>query len=169
MVVGLGSLAVVLVLRRFARVVPAPLVAVLAAIVAVHVFGLHKHGVEIVGPIGGGLPAFGPFFANADHVQAAIQDAAKDGIQAVVLDCETMPSIDVTAARMLTQLAADLQRHGVRLVLAGEIGQVRDMLAAVGGPDGSPEYHRTVPEAVASARDRPGTAGQPGQARDRPT
>src|SRR5690348_8435615 len=46
-VVGLGSLAVVLVLRRFAPVVPAPLVAVLAGIVAVHVFGLHKHGVEI--------------------------------------------------------------------------------------------------------------------------
>jgi hypothetical protein len=39
-VVGLGSLAIVLVLRRLAPVVPAPLVAVLAGILAVHAFGL---------------------------------------------------------------------------------------------------------------------------------
>jgi sulfate permease, SulP family len=100
----------------------------------------------------------GLFFGNADYVQAAVQDAAGDGIGAVVLDCETMPSIDVTAARMLNQLAADFRRRGVRLVLAGEIGQVRDMLAAVSGPDGSPEYHRTVRDAVDSARTGPGRA-----------
>jgi sulfate permease, SulP family len=100
----------------------------------------------------------GLFFGNADYVQAAIQGAAGDGIGAVVLDCETMPSIDVTAARMLSQLAADFRRRGVRLVLAGEIGQVRDMLAAVSGPDGSPEYHRTVHDAVDSARTGPGRA-----------
>ena len=41
------------------------------------------------------------------------------------------------------QLAAELQRQAVRLVLAGEIGQVRDMLAAVSDPGGTPEYHRT--------------------------
>jgi sulfate permease, SulP family len=104
--------------------------------------------------------------ARADRVQAAIQAAAGDGVQAVVLDCETMPSIDVTAARMLNQLAADLRRRGVRLVLAGEIGQVRDMLAAVGGPDGTPEYHRSVHKAVASARARPGAAASPEQAHD---
>jgi hypothetical protein len=40
-------------------------------------------------------------------------------------------------------------------VLAGEIGQVRDMLAAVGDRDGTPEYHRTVGEAVAAARTQP--------------
>jgi hypothetical protein len=57
-VVGLGSLAVVLVLRRVAPVVPAPLVAVLAGIIAVHAFGLERHGVEIVGHITGGLPSW---------------------------------------------------------------------------------------------------------------
>jgi sulfate permease, SulP family len=106
----------------------------------------------------------GLFFGNADYVQAAIQDAAGDGIGAVVLDCETMPSIDVTAARMLSQLAADFRRRGVRLVLAGEIGQVRDMLAAVSGPDGTPEYHRTVHDAVDSATT--GRAGPPGRMLD---
>ena len=97
----------------------------------------------------------GVFFANADHVRAAIEDAAADGTQAVVLDCETMPYLDVTAARMLSQLTADLQQHGVRLVLAGEIGQVRDMVAAVSDHDGAPEYHRTVQEAVNAATNGP--------------
>ena len=32
--------------------------------------------------------------------------------------------------------------------LAGEIGQVRDMLVAVADHDGAPDYHRTVQEAV---------------------
>ena len=98
----------------------------------------------------------GVFFGNADHVRAAGEDAATaDGIRAVVLDCETMPFVDVTAARMLNQLAADLHRHGVRLVLAGEIGQVRDMVAAVSAHDQAPRYHRTVAEAVHAAQAGP--------------
>ena len=97
----------------------------------------------------------GVFFANADHVRAVIDEAALgEGIRAVVLDCETMPSVDVTAARMLTQLAADLRHREGRLVLAGEIGQVRDMLAAT-GQDPAPEYYRTVPEAVAAVSSPP--------------
>ena len=95
----------------------------------------------------------GLFFANADHVRAEIEAAARtDGTRAVVLDCETMPSVDVTAARMLNALASDLLRRGVRLVLAAEIGQVRDMLAAVGDHDRPLQYHRTVREAVDAVR-----------------
>jgi high affinity sulfate transporter 1 len=105
----------------------------------------------------------GLFFGNAEHVRAAIEDAAAEGTQAVVLDCETMPSIDVTAARMLNQLGVDLRRHGVRLLLAGEIGQVRDMVAAVAERNTAPEYHRTVQEAVDAAR-----AGNPAGHRRRP-
>jgi sulfate permease, SulP family len=60
---------------------------------------------------------------------------------------------------MLDQLAADLPRLGVRLLLAGEIGQVRDMLAAVSDHHRTPEYHRTVREAVAAAQAAP--AGAP--------
>jgi MFS superfamily sulfate permease-like transporter len=54
----------------------------------------------------------GVFFANTDHVRGAIEDAATEGIRAVVVDCETMPFVDVTAARMLGQLAADLGKRG---------------------------------------------------------
>jgi sulfate permease, SulP family len=95
----------------------------------------------------------GLFFANADHVRAAIQHAAAaDGTRGVVLDCETLPYVDVTAARMLNQLAGDLRRAGVRFVLAGEIGQVRDMLAATSEGHDMPEYHRRIQAAVDSAR-----------------
>jgi len=38
--------------------------------------------------------------------------------------------------------------------VAGEIVQVRDMIAAVLSLDAAPEYHRTVSEAVASVRER---------------
>jgi SulP family sulfate permease len=100
----------------------------------------------------------GLFFANADYVRDAIERAAGgDGTTSVVLDCETMPSVDVTAARMLSELAAGLRHRGVRLVLAGEIGQVRDMLAAVGDNGGTPEYRRTVQEAVQAVQAGPPT------------
>jgi sulfate permease, SulP family len=116
---------------------------------AVHPEDQTVHGVSVL------RVESGVFFANADHVRGAIEDAATEGIRAVVLDCETMPFVDVTAARMLGQLAADLGKRGVRLVLAGEIGQVRDMVGAVTSPDAAPGYHRTVQEAVAAAAAEP--------------
>ena len=98
----------------------------------------------------------GVFFGNADHVRAVIEDAATaDGITAVVLDCETMPFVDVTAARMLNQLVTDLHRQRVRLVLASETGQVRDMMAAVSDHRQTPGYHRTVAEAIRAAQAKP--------------
>ncbi len=72
------------------------------------------------------------YFANADAVRARIISAASaEGITAVVLDAETVPFVDVTAARMLQALAADLRRQEVRLLVAREVGQVRDVLRHV--------------------------------------
>lgn len=59
LIVGAGSLALVLILRHFFPVVPGPLVVVALGIAAVKLFDLAAHGVAIVGPIAGGLPAFG--------------------------------------------------------------------------------------------------------------
>ncbi len=71
-VVGLGSLAIVLALRRFVPIVPAPLVAVAGGIIAVQVFGLQHHGVAIVGHIAGGLPSFGlPDVPASDYLGLA--------------------------------------------------------------------------------------------------
>ena len=52
-----------------------------------------------------------------------------------MLDAETVPYVDVTAAEMLAQLRGDLDRDGVRLLVARDIGQVRDVLRRAGAED----------------------------------
>lgn len=102
------------------------------------------------------------FFANTGHVRAAIEQAAAGGARTVVVDCETVPSVDLTAARMLGDLAVQLRGRGVRLVIAREVGQVRDEMVAAGGPAADLEYFPSVQQAVDSAR--PGSAGASGVA-----
>src|SRR4029079_19178592 len=65
---GIGSLAVILLLRRFARALPGPLVAVVAAGVIVAAAGL-TNTVSVVGEVPRGLPALGiPAVSCADIV-----------------------------------------------------------------------------------------------------
>lgn len=93
----------------------------------------------------------GLFFANADHVRDTIRaHAGKDGVKAVVLDAETVPEVDVTAAEMLHQLRGDLDREGVRLLVARDIGQVRDVLRRAGA--GEDSVLPSVEDAVRRAR-----------------
>ncbi|HXQ00772.1 MAG TPA: sodium-independent anion transporter [Solirubrobacteraceae bacterium] len=93
------------------------------------------------------------YFANADAIRAHILDAAEaDGIAAVVLDAETIPFIDVTAARMLAALAEDLDRRDIRLLLARDIGQVRDVLHSVIEDPAVTHFYPTVQAAVAAAQ-----------------
>jgi SulP family sulfate permease len=83
----------------------------------------------------------GLFFANADMVRGSIRAKAADAdVRAVVLDAETMPAIDFTAAHMLIELGHDLQRQGKRLVLARQVGQVGDILATEQGPSAIDVY-----------------------------
>jgi MFS superfamily sulfate permease-like transporter len=63
----------------------------------------------------------GLFFANADAVSARVRAAARE-VHAVVLDAETVPFIDVTAAEALAGLAAELDGQGVTLALAALSG-----------------------------------------------
>lgn len=91
----------------------------------------------------------GLFFANATPVVAEIRGAAqRDGIHAVVIDAETMPFIDVTAAQILDQVARELQSSGVRLAIARNIGQVRDVIRAAPGDSILDTAFPTVDEAV---------------------
>ena len=77
-------------------------------------------------------PESGLYFANADAIRHRVLDEVeRTGASAAVLDAQTVPSIDVTAVRMLDELAADLARRGVRLALARDVGQVRDLLSRV--------------------------------------
>ena len=63
-------------------------------------------------------PESGLFFANAYAIRDAIRAQVADGTRAIVLDAETVPSIDVTAVDMLVASARDLRRDGIKLVLA---------------------------------------------------
>ena len=56
LVVGLGVLAILLVLSRFTKVVPAVLVGIVAATVVSAIFDLHAHGVATVGTLPRGVP-----------------------------------------------------------------------------------------------------------------
>jgi SulP family sulfate permease len=90
------------------------------------------------------------FFANADHVRAAILDAASDdGIRAVVVDAETIPAIDLTAVEMIRQVREELEARQVRLLVAHDIGQVRDLLGG-DSPEGTWSY-RAVEDALRAA------------------
>jgi sulfate permease, SulP family len=91
----------------------------------------------------------GLFFANADAIRRRVlQAAARDGVHAVVLDAETVPYVDLTAAEMLSALHADVEREGAVLALARDIGGVRDVLRRA---DVSLEHvYPSVAEAVAA-------------------
>jgi sulfate permease, SulP family len=92
----------------------------------------------------------GLYFANADHVRSAVRRAAaREGTRFVVIDAETVAFIDVTAADMLETLSDELEDEGVELVLARDIGQVRDTLQETGvdASFGSRSY-ATVDDAI---------------------
>jgi sulfate permease, SulP family len=90
----------------------------------------------------------GLFFANAEHIRDTIRRYVTDDTKAVVIDAETVPFIDVSAARMLEELAADLQRDGIRLVIARDVGQVRDVLRRAGADAPLVQVHPTIKDAV---------------------
>jgi sulfate permease, SulP family len=91
----------------------------------------------------------GLYFANADAVRARILQAASvDGIRAVVLDAETVPFIDVTSSRMLADLSEELQHQHVRLLIARDVGQVRDVLHHVVDDPTLQRFYPTVQTAV---------------------
>ena len=93
----------------------------------------------------------GLFFANADYVRGQIE-AHAEGASAVVLDAETVPFIDVTAADMLAQLADDLERRGVDLFIARDVGQVRDVLRRSGAAVEPKRVYPGLQEAIEAAR-----------------
>ena len=66
----------------------------------------------------------------------------------MVVDAETVPFIDVTAAQILEQLAEELRAEGVRLVIARNIGKVRDVVREALGDSILDSAYPTVDEAV---------------------
>jgi SulP family sulfate permease len=67
------------------------------------------------------------------------------------LDAQTIPAIDFTASHMLVDLSHTLHRQGKRLVLARQVGQVRDVLAKDRAPTAI-EIYPSVRAAVDALR-----------------
>lgn len=95
----------------------------------------------------------GIYFANAERIRSTVRRAAgREGATAVVIDAETVPFIDVGAVRMLDELAEELEARGARLLLARDVGQVRDVLRTAEARTELRHVHPTVRAAVDAAR-----------------
>jgi sulfate permease, SulP family len=91
----------------------------------------------------------GLFFANAEPVARELRGTAKRAdVHTIVIDAETVPYIDVTAAQVLDQVARELGADGVRVVIARNIGQVRDVIQAAPGDSILDAAYPTVDQAV---------------------
>jgi len=98
-------------------------------------------------------PEGGLFYANADAVRHEVLALVTPTTTAVVLDAQSVPAIDVTAAEMLTALQHELDRRKIRLLIARDVGQVRDVLDHSDAADLSPYLHPTVRDAIQSLGD----------------
>ncbi len=73
----------------------------------------------------------GLFFANADDVRRQLLEIAdRPDVDHIVLDAESVAFVDVSAVRMLFQLADTLDSSDVTLSVAHGVGQVRDVIGA---------------------------------------
>ncbi|MFC4605991.1 SulP family inorganic anion transporter [Rhodococcus kronopolitis] len=95
----------------------------------------------------------GLFFANADHVKESIEALCTDATRVVVLDAETSPFVDVSAAEMLMQLRDTLGRKGIELRVARDIGQFRDTLERTASDGKTVGVYPTVGEALVDVGD----------------
>jgi SulP family sulfate permease len=94
-------------------------------------------------------PEGGLFFANADATERLIRARARAArARVVILDAETIPFVDISAAKMLLNLSQELSAQGVRLALAHDIGQVRDLLGAADAHALIADVYPTVQAAV---------------------
>jgi SulP family sulfate permease len=97
------------------------------------------------------------YFANAsffhDEIRRLVREA-DPSLYAVVLDCEGIADVDVTAAEVLVKLREELEDQGVALLLARVKGPVRDMIRRMRREEDieEPERYQSVAEAVGAAK-----------------
>ncbi|KAF0845350.1 SulP family inorganic anion transporter [Nocardia caishijiensis] len=95
----------------------------------------------------------GLFFANADFVRERVEALCTDTTKLVVLDAETSPSLDVTAADMLLDLRKELARKRIDFRIARSVAQFgAELGSAVEGATPIRVYP-TVAEAAADLPD----------------
>jgi high affinity sulfate transporter 1 len=108
--VGLASLAVLLVLPRFTRRIPAVLITVILSTLAVSVFDLKSHGVTTVGSLPQGLPS--PRFPSVSLGDIGVLLAAAIGITLVSL-ADTIATSTSFAARRGDEVDTSQEMIGI--------------------------------------------------------
>ena len=93
------------------------------------------------------------FFASANHFGEALQArlaAAAEPVRQVLIDAETVNLLDTTAAQMLLELQASLDKQGITLAFARVRDPVKDKMASTGVVDavGADRFYDTVMEGV---------------------
>ncbi|MEV0759046.1 SulP family inorganic anion transporter [Nocardia sp. NPDC050435] len=96
----------------------------------------------------------GLFFANAEYVRERVQRLCGPRTRLVVLDAETSPSIDVTAAAMLAALRDTLAGRGIDFRIARSIGQFGDELSSAATGSAPIAVYPTVTAATADLPER---------------
>ncbi|WP_278264863.1 SulP family inorganic anion transporter [Nocardia sp. AG03] len=97
----------------------------------------------------------GLFFANADYVKDRIQQLCTDDTRLVVLDAETSPGLDVTAAQMLLDLRNALAHRRIDFRIARSIAQFGDALGSAEAGDTPIGVYPTVAAATTDLPDHP--------------
>lgn len=97
------------------------------------------------------------YFANAEFFRGEVRRLVREADPrpyAIVVDCEGIADIDVTAAEIMAELQDELTAEGIALLVARVKGPVRDMMRRTWRekvtPD--PERHGSVEEAVDVAK-----------------
>ena len=108
--IGVGALALILILERVMPKIPSVLVAVVLSIVAVNVFDLTAHGVSVVGPLPSGFPPFTIPHVSLSDVSLLLLGAF--GIVFVAL-ADTISTASSFAARAGDQVHGDQEMIGI--------------------------------------------------------
>ncbi len=141
LLIGLGGIALLVLLKRWKRALPGALVVVALGTVAAWAFSLHEHGVEIVREVPGGLPApYLPALAPGDL-------AALLPIALTIALVGFMESIAVAKAfASKHRYDVDANQELIALGLANLVGAVFRAYPVTGG------FSRTAVNAQAGAR-----------------
>jgi high affinity sulfate transporter 1 len=118
---GLLSLALMLLLRRFASSVPAALMVLVAATIAVSLLGGEAHGVDVVGNLPSGLPRF----TVPKFDLAALQELAPAALAIVLVGyAEALGAAKAAATRRGGDIDPnqELLAHGPANILSGLFG-----------------------------------------------
>ena len=121
-----GTIAGLLILTRLAPRVPAPLIAVVVALILVHVLALPKHGVALIAPIPSGLPV--PQLAPLHHIGRLLPGACAIALMAFL---ESVAVARGFASRNDPPL--DTDRELVAVGAASVAGAFFQTLPAAGG------------------------------------